>query len=247
MCDNVVNIKYVQLQHYNMSSIKQFSQAEIAKIIENNADPKLGRRNAALVMGGLYWGLTALEMCQIKVKDVISPSGEFYQVWVLPKHASYNNESREIHTEDHVLSFFESYVLFRIKNNWGLSNLSSYKGLDPESCFFLNDNGKEYKLTGSDRGTGKISYQARSMNEQLKRMISKTDIQGATPASFRETFIKMMYEAGCQWEELKLVTGIKTKKTLENKVRPEVRELEQVYKTIFKGVKLPVFNDGLKS
>ena len=228
-----------------MSSIKQFNQAEIAKIIENNADPKFGRRNSALVMGGVYWGLTPLELCQVSVKDVIAPSGEFYQIWILPKHASYNNEKREIHTENHVLNFFESYALYRQKKKWGLSNLSSYKGLDPESMFFLNDTGSPYKLTKSDRGNGKITYQARSMNEQLKRMLARTNIQGATPASYRDTFIKFMYEAGCQWEELKLVTGIKNKKTLENKIRPEIRELEQVYKTIFKGVKLPVFNDGI--
>ena len=228
-----------------MSSLKQFTQAEIVKLIENNAVPELGRRNSVLVIGGVYLGLVPLELCLVDVKDIMAPNSEFFQIWVLPSHASYNGEPREIHIENHVLNFFKSYVLLRLKKQWGLSNLSAYSGLDPESKFFLNDKGQPYKLTKSDRGNGKITYQARSMNEQLKRMIARTDIQGATPASYRDTFIKLMYEAGCQWEELKLVTGIKHKKTLENKIRPEIRELEQVYKTIFKGVKLPVFNDGI--
>ncbi len=224
-----------------MSSIKQFNISEISKILENNAQ-KYGPRNTALILGGVYWGLTPLELCKISVEDVMAPNGQFYEVWVLPKHASYNGEPREIQTRDHVLNFFEDYISFLLANEWGLCNLSSHRGLNPKGQFFLNDSGRPYKLTKSERTNGKISYQARSMNDHLKRMIEKTDIQDAKPSSFRDTYIRFLWDAGCNWNELKLATGIKSKKTLESKIRPEIRELEQVYKRLCIGIKVPQYN-----
>ncbi len=173
----------------------------------------------------------------------MAPNGQLYEVWVLPIHASYNGEPREIQTRDHILNFFEDYISFLLANEWGLSNLSSHRGLNPKGLFFLNDSGRPYKLTESKRTNGKVSYQARSMIDHLKRMIEKTDIQGAKPSSFRDTYIRSLWDEGCSWNELKRATGIKNKKTLESKVRPEIRELEQVYKQLCRGIKVPQYRN----
>ena len=224
-----------------MPAIRQFNAKDVENLLNNNAN-HLGERNAALIMSGVGWGLNPLEMCQVSTKNLISESGELYRIWVLPEHNSYNGEAREIRTENNLLPFFESYIDLRIRKKWGLSNLHSYKGLDPESKFLLNDYGRPYKLTKThNKDTGKTSYQARSMNEQLKRIISRTNIVDAKPSSFRDSYIKALYDEGAGWEELKLATGLKNKKTLERKIRPEVKEMEDVYKSLFRGVKLPKF------
>ena len=70
-------------------------------------------------------------------------------------------------------------------------------------------------------------------------MTAKTSLYGATPKSFRDSFIKGMYDSGCGWSDLKKITGIKQKRTLENKVRPHERELEQVLTNLFSRVKMP--------
>jgi integrase len=88
-----------------------------------------------------------------------------------------------------------------------------YSGLDPESKLFLNDRGNPYKL--SPRTTGSGELQPNAMNRQLKNIIKKADMHGATPSSFRNSFIREMYRNGCGWNELKLITGIKQKRTLE--------------------------------
>lgn len=218
-----------------------FDEADVSELLEQNAAPPLGFRNAALIMGGVYWGLTPLEQCLVQVEDVIAPNGGLYRIWVLPAHNSYNGEAREIHTADHILPFFEKYVDFRVASSWGLSNLHSHRGLSPSSRFFMNDHGEPY--TPTERKDKPGSYHPRSMNEQLKRMINRTNLHGATPASLRDTFIKGMYENGCNWGELKKASGIKQKRTLENKVRPHERELEEVLKNLFSRVKMP---DSLK-
>lgn len=220
-----------------------FDEDDISKLLRQNAAPPLGVRNAALIIGAVYWGLTPLELSKVQVKDIIAPNGEFYRIWTLPEESSFNGEARELHTEDHVLPYFTRYIKFRRDNNWGTSNLHSHGRLDPESTFFLNDKGTEYACTlrnpkGVERGEPAM-YLPRSMNQQLKRMIARTDLEGATPASFRTSFIKGMYDHGAGWVDLMKVSGIKQKRTLERKVRPHERQLETVLKGLFSKVKMP--------
>ena len=222
-----------------MPAIKQFSSSDISKLINNNAD-RFGQRNTAIIMSGIYWGLTPIEIIKLTVEDVIAPNGQFYQIWVLPAHSSFNGIAREIQTRDHVIKFFQNYVDLRLNLNWGISNLNSYQTLDPKSAFFFNDKESPYKLTRTvNKETGRVVYQARSMVDHLKKMIAKTDIQGANASSYRDTYIRLLWENGCGWNELKLATGIQNKKTLEKKVRPEHKQLEQIYKQLCKGIKVP--------
>lgn len=39
------------------------------------------------------------------------------------------------------------------------------------------------------------------MTEKLKGCISNTGIRGATPATFRDSFIKVMFESSCGYKE----------------------------------------------
>lgn len=214
-----------------------FDEADVNELLEQNSAPPYGARNAALILGGVYWGLTPLEQSLVATEDVMAPNGEFYRVWVLPAHNSYNGEAREIHTEDHVLPFFEKYAEFRVSESWMPSNLNTHRGFAHDKPFFLNDQGQPYRVTERKGTAGK--YQPRSMNEKLKSMVAKTNLYGATPASFRDSFVKGMHDNGCGWSDLKKVTGIKQKRTLEKKVRPHERELKAVMKNLFSRVKMP--------
>ena len=220
-----------------MATERLFTESDIQKLLDNNAAPPYGRRNAALIMGAVYWGLTPYELSMLSVKDVVAENGELYRIWVLPAHAAFNGEPRECHTEDHVLPIFDGYVDWRIEQGLGVSNIPAYRGISPDSKFFLNDRGEAYKL--SPRKKGSDDYQPRGMNEQLKRLIEKTDLHGATPSSFRDSFVRGLYENGCGWKDLMAVTGIKQKRTLERKVRPQEAELDKVFRTLYSRVRNP--------
>ena len=216
---------------------KIFDEQDVSELLEQNSDPDFGFRNAALIMSGVCWGLTPLEQSLITTETVMSPNGEFYNVWVLPASMSFNGEPREIRTEDHALYFFQKYADFLKGKGWAVSNLHNFQGLCPDKPFFRNDQGEPYAVTERKNKPG--SYQPRSMSEQLKRMIGRTGIHGATPASFRDSYIKGLYEGGANWKDLMRASGIKQKRTLENKVRPHERELEEVLKGLFSRVKTP--------
>ncbi len=226
-----------------MPNERLFNERDVQELIDKNSAPPLGRRNAALIMGGVYWGLTLYELSVLDTKDVVAESGALYRIWVLPEYNSYNGEVRECRTEDHVAPFFEGWIKLRIMEGWGLSKLSSYQGLDPNSKYFLNDRGEPYKLSERKKGTGQYQPQPQAMAEQFKRMIGRTSLYGARPTSFRDSFIKGMYEQGCKINELKKVTGIKQKRTLDNKIRPQEAELDEVFKKLFSRVKYPFMGE----
>ncbi|MFS1524693.1 hypothetical protein ACL7TT_11345 [Microbulbifer sp. 2304DJ12-6] len=223
-----------------MAVKKIFTEQELQLLLDMNAIPPHGQRNAALLMGAVYWGLTPSELSLLQLQHVMAQSGEFYRIWTLPESVAYNGEARKLHTEDHVLPFFEAYMENRVERKLFRSNKSWYRYSDPESYFFLNDRDKEFLL--SLRSKKSSDRQPVSMNSKLKQLIAKTPIQGAKPSSFRDTFIKKMYEGGCGYIDLMAVSGIKGKKTLDRKIRPRERELEKIFHDLYSTIRMPKCN-----
>lgn len=183
-----------------------FSESDVQRLIDMNSAPPFGKRNAALIMGALYWGLTPSEASLLRLEDVMGQSGDFFRIWTLPTSTAYNGEARELRTEDHVLPFFEAYMDWRLAEELCLSNQAWHRGSDPKSAFFLNDRGEPYKL--SPRKKGSTDYQPRSMSAKLKSFIENAGIEGVTVATYRDSWVKAMYEAGCHHKDLMRVSGI---------------------------------------
>lgn len=220
-----------------MAIEKLFTEQDIQNLIDMNNKPLFAARNQALIMGAVCWGLTPIELSLLTLGDVMAQNGEFKSAWVLPISGSYNGEARELRTEDHLVKPLENYMRWRIKNGCYLTNINWYQGCDPKSHFFLNDRLEPFKLSPKSKDDNGY-YVARSMTEKLKSFIANTGIRGATPATFRDSFIKAMFENGCGYKELMSVTGIKEKATLDRRILPHVRELEHVFKTVFARVKI---------
>jgi|GEM_PF-1183101 len=215
-----------------------FNEVDVQRLIDMNAGPPFGKRDSALIMGALYWGLTPSELSLLRLEDVMDQSGDFSRIWTLPSSTAYNSEERELHTEDHVLPFFEQYMDWRVSEGLYLSNQSWYRGCDPKSHFFLNDRGEPYKL--SPRKKGSSDYQPRTMQAKLKTVIEKAGIEGATAATFRDSWVKAMYDHGCHHKDLMRVSGIKQKETIDRKTRPAVQDLDKVFKDIYSHVRVRV-------
>ncbi len=211
-----------------------FDERDINELMAQNAGGLAGARNAALILSGVCWGLTPLEQSLVTTESIVAPNGQLYRIWVLPSHESYNGKPRELFTEDHLVPYFQKYIDFRLKENWKVGG-HSHQSLLPDKPFFLNDHGESYRIRTTERG----HKSAKAMHDQLRKMIKNCNMHGATPASYRASFIKIMYEAGVRWSELKELTGIRDNRTLEGLVRPHERELELIMGKIFSRVKMP--------
>tara|TARA_Y100001001_G_C7925997_1_gene280429 strand:- start:677 stop:880 length:204 start_codon:yes stop_codon:yes gene_type:complete len=58
-----------------------------------NAAPPFGKRNSALIMGALYWGLAPYELSLLRVEDVMDQSGDFFRILTLPASDSESGQS----------------------------------------------------------------------------------------------------------------------------------------------------------
>lgn len=213
-----------------------FNESDVQRLIDMNAAPPHGNKNAALIIACVYWGLTPSELSLLRLEDVMDQSGDFFRIWTLPASTAYNGEPRELHTGEHVLPFFEGYMDWRLTEKLYLSNQAWFRGSDPKSAFFLNDRGKPYKL--SPRKKGSSDYQARAMSAKLKSFIEKAGIEGVTVATFRDSWIRAMWNAGCHHKDLMAVSGIKQKETIDRKVKPAIQDLEKVFREIYSRVKV---------
>lgn len=209
-----------------------FDEDDIKTLIKMNAAPPYGPRNAALILAASYWGLTPFELTLLRLEDVMDASGAFYRIWTLPAHVAYTGEARELHTADHVLPILDAYLTWWQNNTLFDTGLVRYRGRDPKAHFILNDHYGPYTLSKRP-GKGVI---ANSMNRKLKQLIANTAIEGATPSTFRDSFIRMMHQHGCGYRDLMDITGIKQKETIDRKIKSHEKELMTVYRSIFQRV-----------
>lgn len=74
------------------------------------------------------------------------------------------------------------------------------------------------------------------MSAKLKSFIERAGIEGATVATYRDSWVKAMYKAGCHHKDLMRVSGIRQKETIDRKTRPAIQDLEKVFKGIYRRV-----------
>lgn len=222
-------------KYFIMPIEKTFTNSDIQELITNNAVGDFKERNTALIIGASYWGLTRIELSQLPLGCLMTETGQWYSTWTLPSNYSFNGESRELYTADHILPVLNAYLDWLSAKNIGLSNLSTYRGHDPDVKFFVNDKFEKFALTKRSKrlANDKVSYQPRSMDDKLKNLLAGTSIQGATPSTFRDSWLRELHTHGCKIKDLMDVSGYKTQSTIVDKIKPKELELEKVFNNVY--------------
>jgi len=214
---------------------KTFTNSDIQELITNNATGDFKKRNTALIVGASYFGLTRIELSLLPLSALMTESGKWYSTWTLPSECSFNGEPRELYTADHIIPVLDAYLSWLSAKKIGLSNLSTYRNHNPEMKFYVNDKLEEFALTKRSKKlvNNRVSYQARTMDDKLKSFLLKTSIQGATPSTFRDSWLRELYLGGCKIKDLMDVSGYKTQSTIVDKIKPKEIELEKVFNKIY--------------
>jgi hypothetical protein len=219
---------------------KFFNQDELQQLITNNAVGEFKKRNAALIIGASYWGLTRLELCDIPLKCLMTKSGKWLDKWTLPAELSFNGQERTLYTADKIKPVLDAYLEWLIEKEVALTNQNIYRGYDGENEFFVNDNLQPFKKTERKQRLkgGKVSYQPRSLDDKLISFIERTNIQGATPTTYRDSWVRMMFINGCKTRDLLAVSGYKNQASIADKIAREELQLEQVFNTVYSRIKV---------
>lgn len=210
------------------------SENDIKKVIKANAKPPFKLRNKALVLVSTYWLLTPVEASELRIEDVMDKDGQFYRIWVLPDYVAQNGDAREIRTSDHIAAIMQDYIDWWVANGLYESGKESYRGRDPKAPFIVNDNYGKYAL--SSRAKSGAGFLPIALNKKLNSLLENAAMTGCSASSFRDSGIKMFYENGARYNDLRDFTGIKTKKSLDGKIRPHEAELTSVMDKVFRNI-----------
>lgn len=214
---------------------KTFDSNDIQLLLNMNNKPPFGLRNAMIIVSGVYWGLTPLEQSKLSVMDVINEQGALRREIELNSELAYNDVPRVIQVADHLKPAIEAYVSWLIDNNVHPSGCESYRGLVPAGAFIVNDKYQSFPLI---KRSPSGAYTANAMNKKITSLIKNTNIEGARVSTLRDSWIKELYNNGLAVRELMAISGIKSKQTLDSKLKPTAREMSTVINDIYSRVKL---------
>lgn len=210
------------------------SESDIKKVIKLNNKPPFALRNKALVLASTYWLLSPVEVSELRLEDVMDRDGQFYRIWVLPDHVAQNGEAREIRTSDHIAKLMQDYIDWWIANGLFASGKKAYRGRDPKAPFIVNDNYEKYALSKREKdGAGVLPV---ALNKKLNTLLEVAGMKGCSASSFRDSGIKIFFDNGARYNDLRDITGIKTKKSLDSKIRPHEAELTLVMNGLFRNI-----------
>lgn len=214
---------------------KIFNNADIQELIDNNSKGDFRLRNSALIIAASYWGLTRTEICLMPLDALMCSTGEFYSEWYVPPEIAFNGKARVLYTSDSVAELLDRYVDWLVERKVCKSNLYTFRQLQPDMKFFVNDNLAPFALTKSSKRLvdGGVSYKTRTLDDKLKGFITNTSIQGATVSTFRDSWVKNMYDNGCRHRDLQDISGFVRKSTIDAKIRPFESELQGVFNKVF--------------
>lgn len=210
------------------------SEADIKKVIIANAKPPFALRNKALVLVSTYWLLSPVEASELRLEDVMDKDDQFYKIWVLPDYVAQNGEAREIRTSEHIAKLMQGYMDWWIANGLYESGKKAYQGRDPKAPFVLNDNYEKYALSKREKNGAEVLPIA--LNKKLNALLEVAGFHGCSASSFRDSGIKLFYDYGAKYNDLRDFTGIKTKKSLDGKIRPHEAELTTVMNGVFRNI-----------
>lgn len=183
---------------------------EIKQLAKKHLKGKFNVRDAALIAFSGMSYLTLLDLSLLKVEDLITEKGAIYKQTTVPAIFNPNGKQKVlvIPNKSFLLGLVEEVIEWRKAKGFALSNLGTYCGLNPESRFFLDNDGETFALTPRVKGSSEI---ARMQPTKLRRHFDKFVLPlGVTPQGLNRSFLLNFYN-----ESIKDGKPAKTIKSLE--------------------------------
>lgn len=159
-------------------------------------------RNRLVILLSHCCGLRVSELAQLKIKDVLFPSGQLRDECRLPGAYAKMKKPRLLwlsHTQ--LRQAFEVYLGLRITRGQGLTlDGSRYRGLNPFGRLILNSRGSSYGMNPKPRvmkdGTTHDYWACDSMERLFRDLYKRAGLIGASSHSGRRSMATNLDEQG---------------------------------------------------
>jgi integrase len=193
--------------------VEPHDRKHLFKVTE--ACSEMPARDLALL--GILFGspMKVTEIAQLKVRHVLSASGDYLHESEIPAEIAFNGLSRPWYWSSKPLrALLDCYFMERVKRNQGLSaNPAAFRQLDPDSSVFLNRRGEPFHLAGRKDKAGQLRYTCTSLSRHYSSLFAKAGIEGATAESGRRTFAVTLRRQGYDIPHIHALLGNQDLKT----------------------------------
>jgi len=209
----------------------------IIKLAKKHGDDPFNVRDEALItFAGLAY-FSGHDLSLVTVSDVITERGKIVIDNYLPGSVSSNGKARMFYIgkKTYLQDLTVRVIEWRIKNKLGCLDRGLFAGLNPESKFFLKDDGSEYGLNFKNRHEGDTVTQPLQMQRKFKSFYLPEGVSLTTLMdSFIESFwLKKSSEGTVQAiRDLVELTGL-SKETLRVKCIREQTSLQDILENLY--------------
>ena len=212
---------------------------------------KLGRRNVSIMTMLFCSGMRINEVAQLKVSDVFYPDDTLKRNFVIPGTYTKTSKSRSAY----IIAKIQRKVLTsrhkqRLNESAMLSADGSYGGLRGDSPLFLSKKRVWRKFAFSPKKYKtkegmKTTMVCASLENTVRELIKSAGVQGGSSHSGRRSLATLMDRADYELELIQRILGHSDPQMSLTYIDPWMKRIERAYKNLWKGVKLPEFNDNI--
>jgi len=209
----------------------------IIKLARKHGDDPFNVRDEALIaFAGLAY-FSGHDLSLVTVSDMITERGNIIIDNYLPGSVSSNGKARMFYIgkKTYLQDVTARVIEWRIENQLGCIDRGLFAGLNPESKFFLKDDGSEYGLNFKNRHEGDTVTQPLQMQRKFKSFYLPEGVSLTTLMdSFIESFwLKKSCEGTVQAiRDLVELTGL-SKETLRVKCIREQTSLQDILENLY--------------
>ncbi|MCG7875165.1 MAG: site-specific integrase [Candidatus Thiodiazotropha endolucinida] len=209
----------------------------------------LGRRNVAILWMLFGTGMRINEVAQLIVSDVIYPTGKLKNYFVIPGNYTKTAKLRPAYIK--VRQQREALTVWieqRLEEKAFLSDDDSYGGLRGDSPLFLSKKGKWRKFAFNVKryrtkdGT-KETMVCASLENTIRDIIKKAGFQSGSSHSGRRSLATLMDRNNYDLGLIQRILGHEDNEMTLEYIDPDIDRIDKAFKSLWKGVKQPVFNN----
>lgn len=169
-------------------------------------------RDVALLHVLYGTGMTATEVAQLEVADVLEERGEFMRRSEVRAAISFNGRARPVYWVNAKLcDALDAYFAERVKLEHGVTAWrSQWRGLAQLGLVFLTNDGRPFTLTTRKTGAGNTSRSCESLTQVVRKLHDQAGIEAAGAISARRTFGVRLHRAGYDLRHIREALGLAT-------------------------------------
>jgi len=165
------------------------------------------------VLACLYGtGMTATELAQLEVADVLNEDGTFRRKSEIRAGIAFNGKARPVFwVNGRLLEALDAYFDCRLTAGHGTTRWrSQWRGLVQLGPVFLTNDGRPFTMTKRKTAAGALSRSCESLTQVIRRLHEQAGIEGAGATAARRTFAVRLARQGFDLRHLREVLGLST-------------------------------------